>query len=264
MAVNPGYFFAGLLTAGGGILIPYSPSNYLGSKLFPKIRDVYLRQDSFEIQHNFSQANKKKKKLASGTIISNVPPIELKLGADRQSYDLRRKRFIAEGRANLRINGASLKADRIEFDQNFQTIYARGSVRFKKGNQYFQASFFRYNLIQKSGYLEDVYGIIDIRTFEKDRLFSNLRNSDSLHLGRLNRPNKNKRNTVDSLQLINLIDRNNSLEISKEESLDRYWSNSTSPQNLFLHTSRNSLLMSPRERIQNPKNKMLELGFFIK
>ena len=55
-----------------------------------------------------------------------------------------------------------LQADRIEFDTNFNTLYARGSVRLRRGSQYFQASTFRYSLIQNSGELKDVYGVLEL------------------------------------------------------------------------------------------------------
>ncbi|MEC9029408.1 MAG: DUF3769 domain-containing protein, partial [Cyanobacteriota bacterium] len=80
---------------------------------------------------------------------SPEPPRELKLRANRQRYDARQERFIAEGNVKAVLNGGVLNADRIEFDSNFNTLYARGSVRFRKGSQYFQASSLRYNLIQK-------------------------------------------------------------------------------------------------------------------
>ncbi|HGY5545551.1 MAG TPA: DUF3769 domain-containing protein [Prochlorococcus sp.] len=93
-----------------------------------------------------------------------TPPQELKLRADRQRYDARQERFIAEGQVRALLNGGVLKADRIEFDKDFNTLYARGSVRFRKGSQYFQASSLRYSLIQKEGELEDVYGVLDLDT----------------------------------------------------------------------------------------------------
>ena len=60
------------------------------------------------------------------------------------------------------LRGGLLRADRIEFDTNFNTLYARGSVRLRRGSQYFQASTFRYSLIQNSGELKDVYGVLEL------------------------------------------------------------------------------------------------------
>ena len=91
-----------------------------------------------------------------------LPPEELRIRADSQSYDARTKRFIAEGKVTATLNGGLLMADLIEFDVGFTTLYARGSVRFKKGANYFQASSLRYSLLKKTGELKDVYGVLDL------------------------------------------------------------------------------------------------------
>ena len=61
-----------------------------------------------------------------------------------------------------RLGEAQIQADRIEFDTGFRTLFARGSVRLQRGNQFFQASVLRYNLVQNEGELDDVYGVIDL------------------------------------------------------------------------------------------------------
>ncbi|MEC7248940.1 MAG: DUF3769 domain-containing protein, partial [Cyanobacteriota bacterium] len=50
------------------------------------------------------------------------PPLELRLKADRQSYDVRRQLFIAEGNVRLLLNGGLLQADRLEFDSDFNSL----------------------------------------------------------------------------------------------------------------------------------------------
>ncbi|WP_413324335.1 DUF3769 domain-containing protein [Synechococcus sp. MIT S9503] len=96
------------------------------------------------------------------------PPIELGLEADRQSYDARRRLFVAEGNVKALVNGGVLQADRVEFDTSFNSLFARGSVRYRKGAQYFQASSLRFSLIQGSGSMEDVYGVLDLDTAAVD------------------------------------------------------------------------------------------------
>jgi hypothetical protein len=93
---------------------------------------------------------------------SPEPPEEINLKADRQSFDSRRGVFVAEGNVRAELRGGLLQADRIEFDTNFNTLFARGSVRLRRGSQYFQASTFRYSLIQNSGELKDVYGVLEL------------------------------------------------------------------------------------------------------
>ena len=93
---------------------------------------------------------------------SPEPPEEINLRADRQSFDARRGVFVAEGNVRAELRGGLLQADRIEFDTNFNTLFARGSVHLRRGSQYFQASTFRYSLIQNSGELKDVYGVLEL------------------------------------------------------------------------------------------------------
>ncbi|MFL0778214.1 MAG: DUF3769 domain-containing protein, partial [Prochlorococcus sp.] len=100
------------------------------------------------------------------------PPADLQLEADRQSYDSRQQRFVAIGHVVAKINGGILSADRIEFDSNFNTLYAIGSVRFRKGAQYLQASTLRYSLIQNEGELKDVYGVLDLDTAAEDLTYT--------------------------------------------------------------------------------------------
>ena len=89
-------------------------------------------------------------------------PEQLKLKADRQFYDSKRKITIAEGNVTARLGDAQIQADRVEFDAGFRTLFARGSVRLRRGQQFFQASALRYNLVQNEGELDDVYGVIDL------------------------------------------------------------------------------------------------------
>lgn len=96
------------------------------------------------------------------------PPAELLLQSNSQVFDARRNLFIASGDVQVTLNGGLLQADRIEFDSEFNTLFARGSVRFRRGSQYFQASTLRLSLIQGSGEMEDVYGVLDLDTAALD------------------------------------------------------------------------------------------------
>jgi hypothetical protein len=89
-------------------------------------------------------------------------PARLNVRADRQYTDTNSKANVAEGNVSLQLGQAELHADRIEFDAAYRTLYARGAVRFRRGSLFFQASSFRYNLVQNEGQLNDVYGVIDL------------------------------------------------------------------------------------------------------
>ena len=58
--------------------------------------------------------------------------------------------------------GGRLQADRIEVDPATRTLFASGSVRFQRGQQFFQASRLRYGLLEGIGEMEDVYGVLDL------------------------------------------------------------------------------------------------------
>ena len=143
--------------------------------------DTQLRATKQEQQASASQDSEESEQDSSAAAIR--PPAELKLQADLQRYDGIRQRFIAEGQVIAHLNGGTLQADRIEFDSDFNSLFARGSVRLRRGSQYFQASSLRYNLIQREGELEDVYGILDLDTVASD-LSQDLTGADSSPLSR--------------------------------------------------------------------------------
>ncbi|MCT0224559.1 DUF3769 domain-containing protein [Synechococcus sp. CS-1328] len=96
------------------------------------------------------------------------PPLELQVSANEQGYDSRLNRFVAIGNARALIAGGRVLADRIEYDIDGRTLYAIGSVRFQRGQQYLQASRLRYNLLELVGDLEDVYGVLDLDSSQQD------------------------------------------------------------------------------------------------
>ena len=65
------------------------------------------------------------------------PPLELRLESDRQSSTPDAS-IHREGNVRLLLNGGVLQADRLEFDSDFNSLFARGSVRYRKGAQYFR------------------------------------------------------------------------------------------------------------------------------
>lgn len=165
MAISPSIRIAGLLAAVATGFIPVKvhaeSSNSFNEETSIPIKPAPIAIPVTPLEQS---AQAETQLQTRNTEESPTPPKELKLQADRQRYDARQERFIAEGHVKAHLNGGVLQADRIEFDKYFNTLYARGSVRFRKGSQYFQASTLRYSLIQKEGELEDVYGVLDLDT----------------------------------------------------------------------------------------------------
>ena len=97
------------------------------------------------------------------TTVGAAPtPLEIELTANQQSYDVRSNRVVAVGNVMARVAGGRLLADRLEYDSESRTVYAAGSVRFQRGMQYLQASRLRYSLLEGTGEMEDVYGVLDL------------------------------------------------------------------------------------------------------
>ena len=90
------------------------------------------------------------------------PPVEIELTADSQGFDLMANRFVAVGHVKVILAGGRLLADRIEYESATRTLYASGRIRFQRGNQYLQASKLRYSLIENSGEIDEVYGVLDL------------------------------------------------------------------------------------------------------
>ena len=96
------------------------------------------------------------------------PPVEIELTADSQGFDLLANRFVAVGNVKVNLAGGRLLADRLEYESATRTIYASGRLRFQRGSQYLQASKLRYSLIENSGEIDEVYGVLDLDSASLD------------------------------------------------------------------------------------------------
>ena len=77
-------------------------------------------------------------------------------------------KFIAEGNVISSIGLATLKADKITLDKNKKTFLVEGNIFFNKGEQFFEADKLFFDSNNDSGYLENVYGILDFENFDSD------------------------------------------------------------------------------------------------
>jgi len=76
--------------------------------------------------------------------------------------------FYAEGNAIINFYDALLKGDLITYDLENKLLTVVGNVIFKKGEQYFEASKLYFDLKQDNGYINDIYGVLDNKTFLND------------------------------------------------------------------------------------------------
>jgi len=77
-------------------------------------------------------------------------------------------KFYAKGDVVLNFKNAILKADFITYDRETRDFLAEGNITFYKGKHYFEASKLIFNLETNNGFIENVYGILDIKNINKD------------------------------------------------------------------------------------------------
>ena len=101
--------------------------------------------------------------------------LTLKIFSDKQ-YDFDQNIYLAEGNVKAIINGGILRSDSLRYEKLTGIVSAKGNVRFTKGEQYFRAKEFRFNLLKKEGLIKEVYGILDIKNVLDDlQIDSNLK-----------------------------------------------------------------------------------------
>ena len=95
---------------------------------------------------------------------ANQNSIEIEAIEQRENND----KYIAKGDVIIKKNGAVLITDYIEYDKNTKFFKSKGNIKFINKNQIFTADYFEYNFSDKSGFIENIYGVIDLETFSED------------------------------------------------------------------------------------------------
>lgn len=76
--------------------------------------------------------------------------------------------FYAEGNAIIYFSDSILKGDLIIYDKENKILKVQGNVDFYKGNQKFKATFLYYDIKNDEGYVDNIYGSLDSKSFGKD------------------------------------------------------------------------------------------------
>lgn len=92
--------------------------------------------------------------------------------ADRQEYDEQRRVVTAEGRVNVRFDGALMVADRVQVNLDNLIAVGDGNVALTRGEQLLQGARFVYNFIQDSGEIQRGSGEIFIPSAGTDLSFT--------------------------------------------------------------------------------------------
>ena len=105
----------------------------------------------------------------------NQSSIEIEANEQSETKD----KIIAKGNVIIKSNGAILFTDFIEYEKNNKLLKSRGKIKFINKNQIFNSDYFEYDFSDKSGFIENIYGVIDLETFNEDIDLREINISDS-------------------------------------------------------------------------------------
>jgi len=126
--------------------------------------------------------------------------------------------FFAEGNAIIYLSEATLSGELVKYDLKAKVLTVVGNVIFKKGNQYFEASELNYNLKEDTGYIYDVYGLLDSKTFAKDfklELNNNVRKLEKVE--KIQSINQPKYINTATMGLVNQFEDNKAFNITEAD-----------------------------------------------
>ena len=144
-----------------------------------ELKDDCFYSENFNKEISFKKIRHKKN---SNNLFNkrNINPLEIFLAftnetSNQNSIEIEaieqtenEEKFIAKGDVIIKRNGAVLLTDYIEYDKNTKLFKSKGNIKFLNKNQVFTADYFEYNFSDKSGFLENIYGVIDLETFSED------------------------------------------------------------------------------------------------
>jgi|OM-RGC.v1.000453240 hypothetical protein len=76
--------------------------------------------------------------------------------------------FYAEGNPIIYFSNATLGGNLVTYDIENRVLTVIGNVTFKRGSQFFNSEKLFYDLKNDKGYIDDIYGVLDSKTFEED------------------------------------------------------------------------------------------------
>ena len=76
--------------------------------------------------------------------------------------------YYAEGDVIIFLDEGKLKADKISYDSLNKVFKAYSNIIFKKGNQFFKANYLEFDFLNNKGFIDNVFGILDAKTINKD------------------------------------------------------------------------------------------------
>ncbi|MDC2975027.1 DUF3769 domain-containing protein, partial [Prochlorococcus sp. AH-736-K09] len=101
---------------------------------------------------------------------NNKTEFAIEIISDTQ-YELGNK-FYAEGNVEVFLSNGNLKADKLVYEKEKNNLVLEGNISYLKGNQYVEASYLTYSFDEDDGYINNVYGVLDLITINKDLGFN--------------------------------------------------------------------------------------------
>ncbi len=135
-------------------------SEILSSKtnnlLIDKKNDSFVKNKLFKLANYFQN------------FITYLPNNLNKINIESDFQSQENNEFKAEGNVSIDLDGKQLRADKFVYNKINGELTLIGNILFNRGNQYFEATKIYYNLNDDTGYIENIYGQIDTKTFNLD------------------------------------------------------------------------------------------------
>jgi len=156
------------------------PSGIIYGYELCKVKDDCFYNQKLNKEISFKKKIRYSKKSNNFFNKSNIDPLEIFLAftneaSNQNSIEIEaieqtenEEKFIAKGDVIIKRNGAVLVTDYIEYDKKTKLFKAKGNIKFLNQNQVFTSDYIEYNFSDKSGFLKNIYGLIDLETFSED------------------------------------------------------------------------------------------------
>ena len=157
-----------------------SPSGLIYGYELCEIQEECFYNEEFKKEISFKKNLRDSKSFDNFFNKRHINPLEIflaftnensnKIGIEIEAIEQteNKEKFIAKGDVIIKRNGAVLLTDFIEYDKNTKLFKSKGNIKFLNKNQVFTADYFEYNFSDKSGFIENIYGVIDLETFSED------------------------------------------------------------------------------------------------
>ena len=106
--------------------------------------------------------------LVSNQIVESDKSDKINYQIEADSQYIKGQFFVAEGNVILDLPNGTLTADKISYDKKNKLFKAENKLIFKSGKQFFKADYLEYDFIKNYGYINNIFGILDYRSINKD------------------------------------------------------------------------------------------------